>query len=193
MWNEQKPKWRTAQKQHQCQGDGCSKVIERGERYLDRAGRHLENQHLRYCQTCAAPVLERADNYHRFRGRSDFRDRYQQHISSPDWMLLKNQILAQRGNRCERCGQSRISLELHHLHYRSLGNEQPEDVELLCQECHTLADEERTGKCFSKRSNSDEGLIVGPDGDYWGKFEPDTTYIPLPDGRPMPVNFKGKR
>ena len=40
MWNEPMPKWRTARKQHQCQGDGCAKVIAPGERYLDRALRH---------------------------------------------------------------------------------------------------------------------------------------------------------
>ncbi len=37
MWNEPMPKWRTARKQHQCQGDGCAKVIASGERYLDRS------------------------------------------------------------------------------------------------------------------------------------------------------------
>ena len=26
MWDEPMPKWRKAQKQHQCQGDGCAKV-----------------------------------------------------------------------------------------------------------------------------------------------------------------------
>ncbi len=40
MRTESMPTWRTAQKQHQCQGDGCVKVIARGERYLDRALRH---------------------------------------------------------------------------------------------------------------------------------------------------------
>ena len=193
MWNEQKPKWRTAQKPHQCQGEGCSKVIGRGERYLDRAGRHLENQHLRYCQTCAPPVLERADNYHHFRGRSDFADRYQQHISSPEWKRLKDRLLTQRGSKCERCGQDSVSLELHHLHYRSLGDEQPEDVELLCRDCHVHADEARAGKGSLKGTNSDEGLIVGSNGDYWGKFDPNTIYIPLPDGRYMPMTHKGKR
>jgi len=35
MWNEPMPTWRTARKQHQCQGDGCAQVIAVGERYLD--------------------------------------------------------------------------------------------------------------------------------------------------------------
>jgi 5-methylcytosine-specific restriction endonuclease McrA len=192
MWNEPMPKWRTARKQYQCHGDGCAKVIAPGERYLDRTVRHPANLHLRYCQECAEPVLERAKNYHGFRGRNDFPDRYQQVMSSPQWESLKRKVIEQRGNRCERCGQESASLELHHVHYRSLGSEQPEDVELLCRECHTGADEARQAKGRPKRDDPQEGLIVGIDGDHWGKFDSDTIYIPLPGGRYLPVNAKRK-
>src|SRR6478672_4243501 len=57
MWNEPMPKWRTARKQYQCQGDGCAKVIAPGERYLDSALRHRTNSPLRYCQECAKPII----------------------------------------------------------------------------------------------------------------------------------------
>ena len=57
MWNEPMPKWRTARKQYQCQGDGCAKVIAPGERYLDSAIRHRTNSPLRYCQACAKPII----------------------------------------------------------------------------------------------------------------------------------------
>ena len=40
----------------------------------------------------------------------------------------------------------RQSLTLHHVHYRSLGSEQPEDVELLCRKYHTGPDEARAAK-----------------------------------------------
>ena len=122
-----------------------------------------------------------------FKG-NDFPDRYDQHISSAEWKSLKHKIIEQRGNRCECCGQEGASLDLHHVHYRSLGNEQPEDVELLCSECHSKADEARR----PKRDYPQEGLIVGVDGDYWGKFDPDTIYIPLPDGRNVPVKVEAK-
>lgn len=164
-WNEPKPAWRTARKQHQCQGDGCAKVIAHGERYLDRSLRDAANSHLRYCQDCAAPVLERANSYHFFNGRSDFPDRYQQRISSGEWKRLKREVIEQRGNRCERCTGAGVSLELHHVHYRSLGNERPQDVELLCADCHARADEARDSRGRPKRDLPDEGWIVGPDGD----------------------------
>jgi 5-methylcytosine-specific restriction endonuclease McrA len=142
MWNEPSPKWRKAQKQYQCQGDGCAKVIAYGERYLDRALLGPEHNHLRYCQQCAGPFMAGADDYQLIR-RNNFPDRYQERISGAQWKSLKGEIIEQRGNRCERCGAENVSLALHHLHYRSLGNEQPEDVELLCRECHTAADESR--------------------------------------------------
>jgi 5-methylcytosine-specific restriction endonuclease McrA len=85
-----------------------------------------------------------------------------------------------------------VSLELHHVHYRSLGSEQPEDVELLCPECHTGGDEARAAKSRPKRDDPQEGWIVGIDGDYWGKFDPDTIYIVLQDGRNVPIISRGK-
>ena len=70
-------------------------------------------------------------------------DDYNRHIGSTDWERLKREIIKQRGNRCERCGDVSAYLELHHKHYHSLGIEQPEDVELLCPKCHKGADEAR--------------------------------------------------
>src|SRR5262245_53556781 len=104
MWNEPMPKWRTARKQYQCQGDACAKSIDPGERYLDRSLRDPANSHLRYCEKCAEPVIARAEGYHFFNGRDDFPDRYEQHISSARWKNLRCEIIEQRGNRCERCG-----------------------------------------------------------------------------------------
>ena len=89
MWDEPMPKWRKAQKQHQCQGDGCAKAIAYGERYLDRALRDPAHTHLRYCQECAEPVIAKANGYHFFRGRNDFPDRYHERISSAQWKSLK--------------------------------------------------------------------------------------------------------
>ncbi len=187
MWGEPMPKRRKAQEQHQCQGDGCAKVIARGERYLDRALRHPTNSHLRYCRECAEPVIARANGYHFFNGRNDFPDRYRQSISSEQWKILKRKVIEQRGNRCQRCGQEGASLALHHLHYRSLGTEQPEDVELLCRECHTAADAARAAKSRPKHEEPQEGVIVGIDGDHWGRLDPDMIYLLLQDGRYEPV------
>ena len=78
MWGEPTPTWRKAQKQHQCQGDGCTKIIAPGERYLDRLLREPAHSHLRYCQECAESVTL-------FNERNAFPDRYQQRMSSANW------------------------------------------------------------------------------------------------------------
>jgi len=142
MWNEPMPCWRKAQKSHQCHGDACTITISKGDKYLDQAVIRPKNNHRRYCQECAEDVWDAANSYHYFRGRNDWPNQYQRHIASAAWKRLRSDIIEERGNKCERCGRDG-SLHLHHKTYKSLGNEQPDDVELLCNACHIEADRER--------------------------------------------------
>jgi 5-methylcytosine-specific restriction endonuclease McrA len=56
---------------------------------------------------------------------------------------------------CENCGLSRQEswrsykqdLQIHHKHYRTYGNEDRDDVEVLCRRCHI---ETEMGKCKDK-------------------------------------------
>jgi hypothetical protein len=70
---------------------------------------------------------------------------YRSALDSPHWRNLSRQVRIQRGNRCEACGAWAVEkrLELHHLHYDTLGREQARDVKLLCADCHREADTER--------------------------------------------------
>lgn len=185
--------WRKAMKQHACNGDGCSQMIERGEKYLDKAVRKPPNTHLRYCFTCADGILDRASRYHSLDGRNDFPDRYQERIASADWKSLKRELIDQRGHRCEHCARDDVSLALHHKHYRSLGQELPDDVELLCPACHDKADDARDQTHRPKYEAVQEGWIVTAEGEHWGKLEDGQTYIPLPNGRFAPVHFNRKK
>jgi hypothetical protein len=63
-------------------------------------------------------------------------------VCSPHWQTLKAKMLAARAGSCRRCGHA-PHLELHHRHYRTLGRERREDVELVCEKCHEGADVER--------------------------------------------------
>ena len=67
--------------------------------------------------------------------------KYQRYIHSIKWRKFKRRILLQRGQACEACGVGGIALELHHKTYDRLGCESPDDVSLLCHECHMKADE----------------------------------------------------
>lgn len=62
-------------------------------------------------------------------------DEYHSYLKSSWWIARKAAIIRYRGAWCERCG-STDRLELHHRTYERLGYELPEDVELLCWNCH---------------------------------------------------------
>lgn len=59
---------------------------------------------------------------------------------APHWRELRSRVLKETGGKCERCGKSyrKIHMHLHHKHYRTIGNEAREDVELLCVYCHAI-------------------------------------------------------
>lgn len=59
---------------------------------------------------------------------------YQKYIHSPKWFAFRHGIISARGEKCEDCGG--FPVYLHHKTYKRLGNEIPDDVELLCKPCH---------------------------------------------------------
>jgi hypothetical protein len=61
---------------------------------------------------------------------------YQRALASDHWRALRLRVLAAHGYACERCGMTLALLDLHHRHYRTLGEESLDDVELLCRACH---------------------------------------------------------
>ena len=56
------------------------------------------------------------------------------------WRQTRRKAIRQAGYRCQACGKSRLQykaiLQVHHLNYDNLGNEQEEDLLVLCKECH---------------------------------------------------------
>lgn len=63
---------------------------------------------------------------------------YQNYLQSVVWYDFRGKIFNERGFKCELCKSSK-NIQLHHLTYERLGNEQPEDVMVLCQKCHEKA------------------------------------------------------
>ena len=68
---------------------------------------------------------------HRFEPSKD----YHAWIESDAWREIRDKTIDRADHTCERCGEQRW-LQVHHKHYRSLGHEQPEDLEVLCRDCH---------------------------------------------------------
>ncbi len=59
---------------------------------------------------------------------------YYEYIKSKEWKTFRKEILSKR-TQCQRCC-SKIGLQLHHKHYKTLGNEKSSDIIVLCKECH---------------------------------------------------------
>lgn len=80
---------------------------------------------------------------------------YLEAIDSHHWRNLRMRAIVLGGAECKRCGvkpKEHWRLQLHHKHYRTLGYEELEDVEVLCVSCHDEADAERE-KETAKRTN----------------------------------------
>jgi len=65
---------------------------------------------------------------------------YDAYINSLDWKRKRVRWLASAGYMCQRCGAQNITLQVHHLHYHTLGEETDKDVQVLCIKCHEIAD-----------------------------------------------------
>lgn len=63
---------------------------------------------------------------------------YEQYIISVDWMYKRQEALYRDGYKCCLCGRNR-ELEVHHLTYERLGNENLEDLMTLCVRCYNDA------------------------------------------------------
>lgn len=68
-----------------------------------------------------------------------FRQKYLDYLDSKKWKDFRDSIKAERGNKCEIChfpGGKGVILDGHHLTYVRLFNELPEDIQIVCRDCH---------------------------------------------------------
>ena len=68
---------------------------------------------------------------------------YYQYIGSKEWRAKRAEFIAARG-KCEICKRT-TQLQVHHKHYGTLGEEDLDDVRILCKDCHAF---EHEGKVF---------------------------------------------
>jgi 5-methylcytosine-specific restriction endonuclease McrA len=76
------------------------------------------------------------DEVRRYDARRAFFKNHDRSIHSRRFSQLRAARMEIAGGLCESCGRRR-HLQLHHLHYDTLGRERIEDLRLLCDDCHT--------------------------------------------------------
>jgi hypothetical protein len=69
--------------------------------------------------------------------RRPARATYNAYINSTPWRHRRDAALDAAGHRCQVCN-SPDGLEVHHRTYVRFGSENPDDLTVLCEECHTL-------------------------------------------------------
>lgn len=65
---------------------------------------------------------------------------YYTYIQSDSWRQKANQAKQHAGYRCQICNRpaAEVQLDAHHRTYERLGDEAPEDITVLCRDCHSL-------------------------------------------------------
>jgi hypothetical protein len=90
---------------------------------------------------------------------------YARYLNSPHWHRVRLQALQRAGFRCQgrvedespyagyddgdttkQC-ESKTRLEVHHLNYDNLGSELPQDLLVLCRDCHHRLHHPRCADC----------------------------------------------
>jgi len=70
---------------------------------------------------------------------------YRAYLRSDTWKRVRTGAISAARNRCQECGYSGRRLQVHHLNYANLGRERPQDLRVLCPNCHVAADRKRQG------------------------------------------------
>jgi len=105
-------------------------------------------------------------------------EEYKEYIASAKWKKKRTEALRRAGYRCEKCKihNSVRRLDVHHLNYEHFKNERPEDLIVVCAECHFKADRERERKVAIENSSKLEharfnGWATKVYGDDWMMYE----------------------
>ena len=59
-----------------------------------------------------------------------------QYLISPEWKTKRKQALKAANYSCQLC-KAETDLHVHHISYKNLFRENPEDLAALCSDCHT--------------------------------------------------------
>lgn len=61
---------------------------------------------------------------------------YSQYMKSAEWFHKRQQVILRSDGKCEAIGCTNEAVEVHHMTYQRLGNENLEDLRAVCRECH---------------------------------------------------------
>ena len=63
------------------------------------------------------------------------KESYKEYLQSPRWKAIRKRLYKEYNYKCALCGSGK-NLNVHHITYENLGEENDEDLTVLCQVCH---------------------------------------------------------
>lgn len=111
------------------QEDKKQAIIER------RKKRRLERKKIRALKLAKRQSKKKLKKKKNKEKSGQWRSKYRKYLSSKEWADIRIDLFNARGRKCEQC-ESTKNLQIHHLHYRNVFNEEPEDLMILCAMCH---------------------------------------------------------
>jgi 5-methylcytosine-specific restriction endonuclease McrA len=82
---------------------------------------------------------------------------YEDYLKSFEWKVRRLRALRDADGKCQKCGKAK-GLEVHHLRYTNLGAEPPEDLAVLCLDCHVQEHENPNSKSNRQRAGYEAAL-----------------------------------
>jgi 5-methylcytosine-specific restriction endonuclease McrA len=64
------------------------------------------------------------------------KNKYKDYLKSDEWADIRAVVIEIHGSICQSCLEKTRYPQIHHLTYKNLYNEEPEDLTLLCKKCH---------------------------------------------------------
>jgi len=78
--------------------------------------------------------LEDLDTAYR---KAKFKPKHRKVLNSPQWKKTREKVFRFYGEKCLSCN-SQEKVQVHHLHYSTMGKERVKDLIPLCSKCHWI-------------------------------------------------------
>ena len=66
----------------------------------------------------------------------DYKQNYKQYLETEHWKSIRESKLKETGYKCQLCSKTDIKLHVHHNTYERIGDEDMNDLIVLCESCH---------------------------------------------------------
>ncbi|MDF1594241.1 MAG: hypothetical protein P1P89_22245 [Desulfobacterales bacterium] len=98
---------------------------------------------------------------------------YRKFLNSEAWAKIRCDIIMLRGSRCEVCQVDKKVVNVHHLNYdKPWGEEEDNDLIVLCRECHTTEHGIKNKKKKTRKKSKQDRKVARKDRRHKKKTKP---------------------